>query len=128
MSHKHKSPLITILVFMALAISASAGAVGVLYLKNNGSLSADIWVNGAYQGYVPAGQARQTVSEGFVTNDSGFQPDGTLKQTYSHGGWESKGDTIEVIIQQVDSKNRVYRGSITVTGDVEHRGYVWFGE
>jgi hypothetical protein len=128
MHRKHRLLPITILAFVALAVSASAGGVGVLYLKNNGAFPADIWVNGVYQGYVPAGQARQTVKEGFVTNDSGFQPDGKLKQTYSHGGWESNSDTVEVVFQSVDNKNRVYRGSITVGGDVEHKGYVWFGE
>jgi hypothetical protein len=60
-----------------------------------------VWVNGQYQGYVPAGKTKYTLMEGFVTNDSGFQPTGTLKQTYSHAGWKASGDTIRVQIDLV---------------------------
>ena len=120
--------LSTLLLLLLSASVVYGDPVGTLYIKNNGDCFAYIWVNNQYQGYVPAGKARYTVQEGFVTNDSGFQTDGTLKQTYSHAGWESSGDTISVLINLEDSKGKLYSVRIDVSGDKEHKGYVWFGE
>jgi hypothetical protein len=105
------------------------GEVGTLFIKNNGTIIGYIWVNGKYQGYVPPGRAHYTLSEGFVTRDSGIQPDGSVKQTYSHGGWDSKKTPMEVRIVQNDEKDgKRYEIKIDVSGDSEKKAYIWFGE
>ncbi len=116
-----------VLLAMGPLAKADDGEVGVLLIKNNGSITGHIWVDGEYQGYVPPGQAKYTVKEGFVTGDSGFQPDGTLKQTYSHGGWATNGP-ITVKIMQTDEKGKVYSASVKISGDDTKKGYLWFGE
>jgi len=106
---------------------ADDGEVGVLFLKNNGPNIGWVWVNGVYQGYVSPGQARYTVKEGFVTRDSGYQADGTLKQTYAQGGWDGNGP-VKVLIKSVDDTGNLYVTSIEVTGDDSKNGHVWFGQ
>ena len=69
-----------------------AGKIGTVYVKNNHTRSVGIWINGFYQGHVPVGKTRYMVYEGFVTQDSGFQADGTLVQKHSHAGWEPSAD------------------------------------
>jgi hypothetical protein len=121
--------LLTLLLaanWSALRASAEDGEVATLFLQNNGELTGHIWVNGRYQGYVSPGKARYTVREGFVTRDSGVQPDGSVKQTWAQGGWDSK-SPIKVRIVEVDNTNW-FDTTIEVTGDDLKKGYVWFGE
>lgn len=47
----------------------------------------DVYVDGIFQGSVASGETGYVPSEGFVTHDSGWNPDGTLFTQYSHGGW-----------------------------------------
>ena len=108
------------------AAHAADDSVGVLYLKNNSSITGHIFVDGEYQGYVPPGNARYSVREGFVTRNSGVQPDGSVKQNYSHGGWASKSSII-VTIKGGDSNSR-YEAKLTVSGDNDHKAYLWWGE
>ena len=49
----------------------------------------NIWVNKAYQGYIPAGKTCYMPREGFATPDSGWQPDDTLKIQRAYGGWNT---------------------------------------
>lgn len=79
-----------ILLFLAL-FPALLHADDVVFFKNSGQYRMFVWINGAYQGWVNAGTTVYMPREGFVTQDSGFQPDGTLKTTHSHGGWEVGG-------------------------------------
>jgi hypothetical protein len=123
-----RSLALFLLGLLVWPLRAAAEEVETLYLKNNGYSAGYVWVNGQYQGYVPAGTARYTLMEGFVTNDSGFQPDGTLKQTHSHAGWESSRGTIGVRINMADSKGQVLSTDIDTSGDKENKAYVWFAE
>ncbi len=70
-----------------LATSSAALADDVLFVKNNFKYRLYIRVNGEWQGYVDPGRVAYMPQEGFVTEDSGFQADGTLKVTHSYGGW-----------------------------------------
>lgn len=114
--------------FLAPTAKAQDGSVVRLLLKNNGTLTGNIWVNGKYQGYVRPGRVCDTVAEGFVTSDSGVQSDGSIKQTYAYGGWKSDGGPVHVRIVQIDDDGKIYFTSLDVTGDDSKYGYVWFGE
>ena len=72
--------------------SASGDELGTVYLKNAGKGVAHVCIDHHYQGYVPAGRTMYTVRDGFVTDDSGRQPDGSLVVHESHGGWPDRGD------------------------------------
>jgi hypothetical protein len=120
---------VVVTLFGILQFSTARAAdesVGVLYLQNNSNVTGHIFVDGEYQGDVPPDKARYTVREGFVTRNSGVQPDASIKQNYSHGGWSSKG-SIVVSITGADPKTR-YETKITVSGDSEHKAYVWWGD
>jgi hypothetical protein len=121
-----------ILVFAAIltAVTAQAesGEIAELFLKNNGNSVGHIWVNGRYQGYVPAGESHYTLREGFVTRDSGVQSDGSVEQTYSHAGWDSSESQVWIRIVHTAGGDTRYETTIEVTGDSEKRAYVWFGE
>jgi hypothetical protein len=80
----------SILLFLAF-LPAILRADDVVFFKNSGQHRMFCWVNEAYQGWVDPGTTAYMPREGFVTQDSGFQPDGTLKTTHSHGGWEVGG-------------------------------------
>lgn len=74
---------------LALLFPSLLRADDVIFFKNCGKYTMYVWVNGSYQGKVNGGATVYMPREGFVTQDSGFQPDGTLKTTHSHGGWEA---------------------------------------
>jgi len=111
---------------VAVALAQETKPIHTVDLKNNGTFSAGIWVNGAYQGQVPAGKCHYTVREGFVTKDSGIQPDGKKVLNHSHAGWEgSPGVTIKIIQASGD---KTYRSEITVQPNKDGIAKVWFGE
>jgi hypothetical protein len=124
--HNFIATLVTLLLF---AIGETRGGqVEKLLIYNNGSLPANIWVNGAYQGYVKSGEARHTLKEGFYTNDSGFQEDGSLVEKWAYAGWDSSSDPITVTVRQFGLKDKLFEASIQVSGDEENKGYIWCGE
>ena len=83
--------LLRLLVLVACLQPVPVHADDVTFFKNSGQYRMFVWVNGSYQGFVDPGTTVYMPREGFVTQDSGFQPDGTLKTTHSHGGWDAKG-------------------------------------
>ncbi|MFT4175884.1 MAG: formylglycine-generating enzyme family protein [Luteolibacter sp.] len=100
----------------------------VLFVKNSGTLRIHIWANGSYQGWVDPDTTAYMPREGFVTQDSGFQEDGTLKTTHSHGGWEVA-DMFEIVgistAFEKDGKKIAYRavGSQPYRDDDKHWGF-----
>lgn len=93
--------LVTLLALMLIPGAATAKEIRTIYLMNNGTAPADIWVNGSYQGFAPAGELVYVDKLGFVTWDSDrLQPDGTRSPTKeSHGGWSGYGDVVLTICQ-----------------------------
>lgn len=123
------------LIAITLASKADGKEVTRIYLKNNGVAPADIWVNGAYQGYVPGGEICSVDKLGFTTYDSGRTNSIGTKSAdmRSHGGWSGHDDTIVSICQ---CKNKQpYKMTITIpkewgtqVGNAIESPKVWFGE
>lgn len=81
-----------------LATLLSGWADDVLFVRNNWKHRLYIKANGEWQGYVDPGKVAYMPQEGFVTEESGFQDDGSLKVEHSYGGWPVSGTfTIEGI-------------------------------
>lgn len=104
-----------ILVTMLLTLASAHASVGTLYLKNNGDYAGHVWVDGTYQGSVPGGQTRYTVSDGFLTPVGG-----------SAGGWSASGD-IQVVVAWTDGKDNNWYAELTVSGGSGSDARVWFG-
>lgn len=68
----------------------------MLFVKNEWKLRLHIWANDTYQGYVDPGQVAYMPQEGFVTLDSGLQPDGAMKMDHAYGGWAIR-DTFQIV-------------------------------
>ncbi len=106
----------TAIAFFAASLTQSALAeVGAVYLKNNGQYAAHVWVDGKYQGRVPAGDTRYAVRDGFVTGDGG-----------SVGGWDAKGD-VQVVVASTDDKGNNWYAEVNLPEDSKDDGRVWFG-
>ncbi len=118
---KHLQLCIVLLIgILGFSNSAIAGRMGTVFIKNNHTRSVGIWINGYYQGYVPSGKTCYTVYEGFVTNDSGYQSDGTLSLKHSHAGWAPSADGNIVITAMAyhDEKDQFYwQGTFQDKGD-----------
>lgn len=76
---------------LLLLLTGTTLADDVLFVKNQWSHRLHIWANGVYQGFVDPGQVAYMPQEGFVTEDSGIQADGSLKMNHAYGGWPVRG-------------------------------------
>lgn len=77
--------------FCLLQLAGTAVADDILFVKNQWQHRLHVWANGVYQGFVDPGQVVYMPQEGFVTEDSGIQSDGSLKMTHAYGGWPVRG-------------------------------------
>ena len=107
-------------LFFALLICACAFAKdpGAVYIKNSGKDIMHLWVNGAYQGYIRPGETRYTVSDGFITQNSGNGRTGNPVKE-SHGGWENdKSGTVKIAVSFPGDKPQTTTGTPDERGDV----------
>lgn len=120
--------LLALAAFCLIGLPCAASEnVAVLYLKNKSPVIAHLWVEGEYQGYVRPGEARYTVREGFVTPDSGFQNDGTLKLEHSYAGWGHRGPVmVKVALRYADGREAV--SMVKVAPDKDGKGYLWVND
>ena len=115
----------------ATLVCARADADDILYVKNQWHHPLHIWVNGAYQGTAPPGWLSFIPQNGFCTENSGFQADGTLKIEHAYGGWQAaKEFRIRAACAPVDYKGEKVsffsEGTISYGGQTEK---IWtFGE
>jgi hypothetical protein len=72
-----------------------------------------MWVNGSLQGIIPSGKTAWIEAAGFVTRDSGWQPDGTLKITPAYGGWDRR-DESEVVFAGHDANGAIVFAKVSV--------------
>ncbi len=77
--------LTTLLILCSLSLPLLAE--DVLFVKNEWQHRLHVWANDTYQGYVDPGQVAYMPQEGFVTQDSGLQADGSMKMEHAYGGW-----------------------------------------
>jgi hypothetical protein len=110
------------LILSVTSLSAYAGVVGTLYIKNNSNSTVYVWVDGVMQGYVPAGKTGYMVKDGFVTHDSTLD---NIKE--SHGGWHSNGE-IKVDLRGHIGENKPLYSSLTIDGGQDKTAQIWFGE
>lgn len=104
-----------IALFAASLTQSALAVVGTVYLKNNGQYAAHVWIDGKYQGRVPAGDTRYAVRDGFVTSDGG-----------SVGGWQANGD-VQVVTASTDDKGNNWYAEVNLPADAADDGRVWFG-
>ena len=103
------------LTLTTLALGKEAGAV---YVKNSGRTIVHLWVNGSYQGYLKPGETRYSVSDGFITQDSGNGRDGRPVKE-SHGGWENeKSGSVNMTFQYPGDKKQTYAFPVEDKGEV----------
>jgi len=76
------------LLLLLTTLCPTLWAEDVLFVKNEWERRLHVWANDSYQGYVEPGQVAYMPQEGFVTLDSGLQPDGSMKMDHAYGGWE----------------------------------------
>jgi len=90
----------------------------MLYYKNNYSQAVDCWVNGEYQGVIPAHTIKYMPVEGFVTPDSRWLPDGTLYQKRAYGGWSpsSPAEVVTVAITGIGEPVVYWKGTFAAPG------------
>lgn len=125
----------SLLIFGSCSKAQSA-EVEYIYMRNNGISPADIWVNGYYQGYIPAGETRLLDKKGFETYESArTQSDGTIsKREHSHGSWVGSGIT-EVFVCQIRN-GQAFQSVVRlpkdcgagVGADPSKHPKIWFGE
>lgn len=110
-------PQVVLSLLLFLSTGLLLRADDVIFFKNSGMYRMYVWINGSYQGWVDGGGTTVYMpSEGFVTQDSGFQEDGTLRITRSHGGWEER-DTLEfhactAVFEKEGVRTAYYSGGI----------------
>ncbi|MBP7844450.1 MAG: hypothetical protein KA116_06505 [Proteobacteria bacterium] len=103
--------------FLQSAIHLHAGSFAMLYYKNNYHQAVDCWVNGVYQGVIPAHSTKYMPSEGFVTADSGWRADGTLVHKQAYGGWSptSPAEVVTVAISGLGAPLVYWTGKFSAT-------------
>ena len=101
-------------LFQAVALAEDPGSA---YIKNSGTDSMHVWVNGSYQGYVRPGETRYSVSDGFITSDSGNGHDSKPVKE-SHGGWENNShEKVTVTYQFADGQKKTMEVSVNERGE-----------
>lgn len=110
-----KTYLLTVALLITAQTALTAGNPNTIFIKNTGSEPAHIWVNGYYQGFLRPGETRYSISDGFITQDSGTGKDGRPVKE-SHGGWEQR-DTPTVTFQAGTAKQQTMNVSFDGRGE-----------
>lgn len=123
MNKSHVLIVLFMILLSASPASAETKIIRSITLVNNGIAPADIWVNGIYQGYVPANDARHVDQVGILGRDG-----------KDYGGWNFTTKDVEVRICQCRKSGASYLSKLTIPvsygtymGDSKHP-IVWFGE
>ncbi|MCC5789607.1 MAG: hypothetical protein JJT75_08225 [Opitutales bacterium] len=118
-----------VLALLFLGVVAPAFAQqgpALIYVKNNFPNHAYVWVNGDFQGLATAGRVSFMPVEGFVTRDSGIQPDGELVIKHAYGGWDPRGrDTIDVTVAAWSDEKDDEGNPVLVKRDIKDVGVVY---